>query len=260
VKTGQPTTNTCEIAHANVAGVWSADYIPHHESFQYYKSTQNLQHLPPSSEAMIGREDQAHHQYDLSDFWTAVNAGNMPTVSFIKAPAYQDGHPAYSDPLDEQSFLVDTINRLESSREWNSTAVFVLWDDSDGWYDHQMGPIVNQSNDPNYDRLANGNNCGTNPNDVSGGYQDRCGYGPRVPLLLISRWAKSNFVDHAVTDQSSVLRFIEDNWAGGERIGNGSLDAKAGSLRDLFDLSGSNGGEGSRRLFLDPQTGEPRQR
>ncbi len=253
---GQPTTNTCQIGHANVAGVFTADYIAHHESFQYYRSTQNLKHLPPTSTAMIGQTDQANHQYDLTDFWAAVDAGNMPAVSFLKAPAYQDGHPAYSDPLDEQRFLVETINRLERSREWKSTAMIVVWDDSDGWYDHQMGPIVNQSNDPKADALLNGNSCGTNPNDVAGGYQDRCGYGPRVPLLVISPFARHNFVNHAVTDQSSVLRFIEDNWHTG-RIGDGSLDAKAGSMTSMFDFS-HPGDEGSfGRLFLDPATGEP---
>ena len=58
-------------------------------------------------------------------------------------------------------------------------------------------------------------------------YQTRCGYGPRQPLLVISPFAKRNFVDHTVTDQSSVLRFIEDNWETG-RIGNFSFDTKAG--------------------------------
>src|SRR5450756_2210171 len=254
VVTGQPTTNTCQIGHANVGGVWSADYIAHHESFQYYRSTQNLQHLAPTSTAMIGRTDQANHQYDLSDFWTAVKAHDMPAVSFLKAPAYQDGHPGYSDPIDEQHFVVDTLNQLQRTQEWSSTAAILVWDDSDGWYDHVMGPVVNQSNDPSFDRLANGNNCGTNPNDVSGGYLDRCAYGPRVPLLAVSGFAKQNYVDHSVTDQASVLRLIEDNWTLG-RIGDASLDAKAGSLMDLFNFTNAEGNH-SNKLFLDPNTGE----
>ena len=94
--TGLPTTNTCQIGHSNQAGVFSADYIPHHEPFQYYRSTQNPHHLPPTSVAMIGKTDQANHQYDLSDFWAAVDAGNLPAVSFLKAPGYQDGHAGYS--------------------------------------------------------------------------------------------------------------------------------------------------------------------
>ena len=97
---------------------------------------------------MIGKTDQANHQYDLSDFWTAVNAGNMPAVSFLKAAKYQDGHAAYSDPIDEQHFIVDTINKLQKTNEWKNTAVIISYDDSDGWYDHVMPPILNQSNDP----------------------------------------------------------------------------------------------------------------
>ena len=61
----------------------------------------------------------------------------MPAVSFLKAAEYQDGHPGYSDPLDEQNFLVNTINQIEQSKFWSSTAIVITYDDSDGWYDHQ---------------------------------------------------------------------------------------------------------------------------
>ena len=87
-----------------------------------------------------------------------------------------------------------------------------------------------------------------------GGYQDRCGYGPRLPLLVISPFARTNFVDHAVTDQSSILRFIEDNWHLG-RIGGGSFDAMAGSLGNMFDFGGRHRAD---RLFLNPATGDRR--
>jgi phospholipase C len=246
----------CNASHANMAGVVSKDYIPHHEPFQYYASTQNLQHLPPSLVAMIGHTDQANHQYDLTDFWAAVDSGNMPAVSFLKAAAYQDGHAGYSDPLDEQVFLVNTINRLERTPYWGSTAVIIAYDDSDGWYDHVMSPIVNQSQDAAHDVLAGADACGTRASDPQtlGAYQDRCGYGPRQPLLVISPYAKSNFVDHTTTDQSSILRFVEDNWQTGN-IGNFSMDVKAGSLLNMFDFS--HGNNGSNKLFLDPATGVP---
>jgi phospholipase C len=242
----------CSATHLNIASSSSKDYIPHHEPFQYYASTANPDHTPPASVDEIGHDGQANHQYDLTDFWAAVDNGTMPAVSFLKAAAYQDGHAGYSDPLDEQTFLVDTINRLEKTPDWNSTAVVIAYDDSDGWYDHQMGPIVNQSNDPGVDAL-DGTACGAAKAPL-GGYLDRCGYGPRLPLLVVSPWAKSNFVDHTVTDQSSILRFIEDNWQTG-RIGDGSFDAIAGSLDNLFDFSRRGGGPG--KLFLDPTTGAP---
>jgi phospholipase C len=87
----------------------------------------------------------------------------------------------------------------------------------------------------------------------SGGYQDRCGYGPRQPLLVVSPYAKSNFVDHTTTDQSSILRFIEDNWQTG-RIGNSSFDAKAGTPLNMFSF-GEGRDDGVDKLFLDPETG-----
>jgi phospholipase C len=245
----------CAQSHTNIGGQTSKDYIPHHEPFQYYASTANPQHLPPSSVGMIGRDDRANHQYDLTDFWASVDHGSMPAVSFLKAPAYQDGHAGYSDPLDEQRFVVETINRLMRSGEWRDTAVVIAYDDSDGWYDHQMGPIVNQSMDPANDAL-NGASCGTRPERVDHGYQDRCGYGPRLPLLVVSPYAKRNFVDHSVTDQTSVLRFIEDNWRLG-RIGNGSFDTKAGSLAGMFAFDRPSERAGSDRLLLDPDTGQP---
>ena len=243
----------CAQTHANKAGIVSKDYIPHHEPFQYYASTANPTHLPPSSPDMIGRTDQANHQYDLTDFSTALDAHNLPAVTFLKAPAYQDGHAGYSDPLDEQEFVVSTINRLENTPYWNDLAVVVMYDDSDGWYDHQLGPIVNQSQDPVNDALS-GTSCGSRPEKVMGGYEDRCGYGPRQPLLVISPYAKSNFVDHSTTDQTSVLRFIEDNWQTG-RIGDFSFDAKAGSITNMLTFSPHGPVGGANKLFLDPATG-----
>jgi phospholipase C len=241
-------TAVCATAHTNIAGALVTDYIPHHEPFQYFPSTHNQHHLPPI--APVGQTDQANHQYDLSDFFTALAAGNLPAVSYLKAAAYQDGHADYSDPLDEQTFLVNTINTIMKSPFWKNTAIIVLYDDSDGWYDHVIGPIVNQSNTPD-DTLTGIASCGT---PKAGAYLARCGYGPRQPLLVISPFAKHNFVDHGVTDQSSVLRFIEDNWGLG-RIGNQSTDAIAGSLFPMFDFS--RAAAGRRRLILNPATGQP---
>jgi phospholipase C len=195
---------------------------------------------------MIGHTDQANHQYDMSAFWNAATTGDFPAVSFLKAPTYQDGHPIDSDPADEQNFLVNTINRLQSLPEWNSTAIIITYDDSGGWYDHVMPPIVSQSSDPKSDSLLdNVGLCGHAPN---GGYQDRCGFGPRLPLLIISPYAKINFIDHSITDQSSILRIIEDNWALG-RIGNQSFDSKAGSLMNFFDFHVA-----AHHLAVDPRS------
>jgi phospholipase C len=254
----------------------SVDYIPHHAWFQYYQSTSNPNHARPGSVAAIGHTldptthaaDPANHEYDIHDFFDALKAGNLPAVSFLKAPAFQDGHAGYSDPLDEQNFIVDTLNTLQKSREWSETAVIVLYDDSDGWYDHQMPPAVNPSSNPAVDTLNSPGKCLT-----SNGFQQgrptpatplngafgqpawgRCGYGTRMPLLVISPFAKRNFVDHTLTDQSSVLRFVEDNWLDGQRIQlGGSFDTIAGSLKHMFDFDRRD--EEPRKLILDVKTG-----
>ncbi|MBZ5553427.1 MAG: alkaline phosphatase family protein [Acidobacteriia bacterium] len=241
-------TAVCGTAHTGSTGLSTKDYIPHHEPFQYYVSTANPHHLSPSAVDMIGKTDQANHQYDLIDFWSAAHSGHLPAVSFLKARAFQDGHAGYSDPVAEQAFLVDTVNRLQTLREWESTAVVIAYDDSDGWYDHVMPPIVSQSS-TSLDALTGPGSCGT---AAAGSLQGRCGYGPRLPLLVISPFSKENFVDHSVSDQSSILRFIEDNWGLG-RIGGQSFDEKAGSLLNLFDFKGGR----SDRLFLDTSTGQP---
>ena len=230
----------------------AANYNPHYAPFQYYASTANPHHLPPTSTAAIGYTDQANHQYALTDFWNAVAAGNLPAVSFLKASSAQTGHPSDSTPLEEQAFLVDTINRLQQSPDWHNMAILITYDDSDGWYDHVLGPIVSPSNDPANDALLGSTGlCGT---PKSGAYLDRCGYGPRLPFLAISPFAKENFVAHTVADQSSIIRFVEDNWGLG-RIGDQSFDAIAGSLTNCFDFSPPDEDDG-RQLILDPNTGE----
>jgi phospholipase C len=243
------------------------DYIPHHAFFQYFASTANPKHTRPKSLEAIGTSNDggANHQYDLHDFFDALKVGNLPAVSFLKAIAAADGHAGYSDPLLEQSMmLVPTINAIMRSRFWKSTAIIVMYDDSDGWYDHQMSPIVNSSAVLNAASAANGdqlNGPGVCGNGMPlNGIEGRCGYGPRQPLIAVSPFAKQNFVDHTLTDQSSVLRFIEDNWGTG-RIGGGSFDELAGPLSNLFNFDNHEfDGDrefSARRLILDPSTGEP---
>ncbi len=254
---------TCSNKHTALGGKPKVDYIPHHEPFQYYPSTANPTHARPLSTASIGKpgDPVTHNQYDLKDFWSAVEAGNMPSVSFLKAAGYEDGHPGYSTPLDEQFFVVNTINALQKTKYWNSTAVIIAYDDTDGWYDHVMPPILFQSQTA-VDALTGPGQCGNNPAKVPSGatgpQQARCGWGGRVPLLVISPLAKGNYVDSRTTDQSSILRLIEDNWQLG-RIGNGSTDQYAGTLANLFSFGAARGEqqEGGRKLFLDPCTGQP---
>lgn len=253
------------------------DYIAHHQPFEYYASTANPHHLPVASLPAIGTDtqtfvdgvpqwDTANHQYDTSDFDSLVAAiahgyvspDHLPAVSFLKAPGYQDGHPAYSDPIDEQKFVVQEINALQSTPDWSSTAVVVAYDDSDGWYDHVYSGVHNPSNTsgvvtpPGPQDFLTGNGvCGAGT--PLAGENGRCGFGPRLPLLVISPWARENYVDHTLTTQTSITRFVEDNW-NLPRI-SGSFDSISGTLANLFDFRHGRPANGS--LYLDPITGQP---
>ena len=228
------------------SGQWGFkdDYIAHHEPFDYYASTANPHHLAPASLSSIGTDtqsyvggapqfDTANHNYDSSDFdqlVAAINTGGLPSsalpaVTFLKAPGYQDGHAAYSDPADEQAFVVSEVNALMRTPDWSSTAVVVAYDDSDGWYDHVYSGVTNPSLSP-ADNLTNtvkgaisaanptSQQCGSKSQTTAplGGQQGRCGFGPRQPLLVISPCAKQNTVDHNLSDLASIPNFIEYNW------------------------------------------------
>ncbi len=252
--------------------VCTANYDAHYDPFTYYPQTANPHHLPPTSLALVGHDgDQANHQYSLTTFWKAVAAHNLPAVSFLKAPLLQNGHPGKSDPLDEQTFLVETINQLQALPEWREMAIIITYDDSDGWYDHVVPPIVNESNDPSLDHFCGEQTALTSPSVTTPApfpataYNDRCGYGQRLPLLVISPFAKRNYVDHTVTDTTSILRFIEDNWdtggidfldhPGGTPEGQASFDSIAGTIEGMFDFDHPHQ---LYQVILDPVSGEVR--
>jgi phospholipase C len=142
---------------------------------------------------------------------------------------------------------VETINHLQRSPQWRQMAIIIAYDDGDGWYDHVMPPIVRTS-ESDYDFLTGDKHCG---DAVAGITPGRCGYGPRLPLLVISTYARRNFVDHTLTDQTSIDRFIEDNW-GLPRLGDGAMDHWAGSLVAMFEFDTP---ARTGLQILDPETG-----
>jgi len=188
----------CGESHTTVFGRKGKDYDSGNEAFQYYASTANPHHLPPGSVAEVGHSGPANHQYDLTNFDAAADAGKLPAVSFLKAGCYEQGGCSCSSPLDEQNFIVGTINHL---RQLPS-----------------------------------------------------CGYGPHLPLLVVSPYSRVN--DHSLTDQTAIIRFVEDNWLAGRRIGDGSYDALAGSLTGMFDFTGHHR---APTLYLNRRRGSPRQ-
>jgi len=170
--------------------------------------------------------------------------------------SFQDGHPGNSNPLDEQTGLVNLVNFLQEQPEWDSTAVIIAYDDSDGWYDHASAAITSGSFSP-ADMLNGTGNCGIPgstpmPKGLSGQpVAGRCGPGTRQPFVVISPYAKKNYVSHVLITQASIPQFIEDNWLNSERLGGGSFDATTGSIMDMFNFNKKN----SVKLILDPTFG-----
>jgi phospholipase C len=235
----------------NTGAAAVTDYSPHHAWFQYYGTTANINHTRPSSTAMIGQNEAndasyganaVNHQYDYNDFVTAVSAGNFPSVSYIKAPAFQDAHPGNSNPLDEQTFVTTLVNFIMQQPDWQNTAIIIAYDDSDGWYDHQAPGIMTSSFDATNDAYNSAGNCtgsGATQGIGLGGkaVNGRCGPGTRTPFMVISPYARQNYIDSTFISQASIVRFIEDNWLNSKRLGNGSHDATAGDIRALFDFN-----------------------
>ncbi len=239
------------------------DYVAHHEPFQFYATTANPYHLPPTSLSQIGYTDQANHQYDISDFTDALDGtggATLPSVSYLKPPAYENAHPGNSDPLEEQQFVVDEVNAIEESKYWPSTAIVITYDDSDGWYDQVAPPVINGSNDTSSSTVDGASvptdsaYCSSVETTIGVGTSDQCGFGQRLPLIVISPYTRENYVSNNLTDTTSVVKFIEDNWLHGETI-PGSYDAVSGSLYAPGGVLDFQVRPHDKPVILNPTTG-----
>jgi len=256
------TTGCTRSTLSKVVGATMIDYVPHHNWFQYFASTSNPTHARPANLQSVGFTfdhggvvDPANHEYDLSDFLAAAKAGYLPAVSYVKLIAFQDGHAGYSDPLDEQAGIVQVVNTVMHTPDWKNTAIIITYDDSDGWYDHQYATPTN----PSYstaDKLNGTSVCGTGTPRLGLSGQPvngRCGPGTRIPFLVVSPWAKENYVNRTHISQASIVKFIEYNWLKGQDLGGGSFDISTGSILPLFDFTGRGN---APKLLLNPSTGE----
>lgn len=120
---------------------------------------------------------------DLTAFMTAVQSGNLPAVSFVVPPNTFSGHPGFSSPAAYEQWLSQVITAVSASKQWSNTAILVTTDEGGGHFD--TGPIQ--------------------PLDFFGD-------GPRIPMLVISPYARKGAVDHTYSDHASILKFIERNW------------------------------------------------
>jgi phospholipase C len=156
-----------------------------------------------------------------------------------------------------------------STPDWRSTAIVINYDDSDGWYDHANSGVTNPSLSP-ADNLTNttlsgetSGQCGAKPQAKAplGDEQGRCGFGPRLPMIVVSPYARQNYVDHDLSNQASTINFVEYNW----RLPGiaGSFDQSESRTDKAehvpFDLAGmfDFGTRANSALPLSPTTGEP---
>ena len=254
------------------------DYIAHHEPFHYYASTANPHHLAPASLNTIGTDtqsyvngvpqfDTANHQYDMSDFDSLVAGINHGFISPGPSPGRQlpegprlpgrprrllgpDRRAAVHRQRDQRPGAHPGLVQHRRDRHLRRLRRLLrprLQRRAQPVEHHHRRHPARPAGLPHRHRR-----CAVTPRTPLAGQNGRCGYGPRLPLLVISPFAKKNFVDHTLTDPVSIDKFVEDNW----KLPTipGSYDAIAGSINSLFRF-----GEhpDNSRLFLDPTTGQP---
>jgi phospholipase C len=162
----------------------------HHQPFAYFAKYAD------------GTAGRAQHLKDETDFIAAARAGTLPSVSFVKPLGEVNEHPGYANVRSGEDHVMELLQALRSSAEWQQTAVIITYDENGGFWDHVAPPTI-----------------------------DRWGPGARVPTLVISPLAKHGYVDHSLYDSSSILALIEHRWGLKPLT---SRDAAANDMRAAF--------------------------
>jgi phospholipase C len=152
--------------HAGTPGIWNP--LPYFDTVRQDGEVGNVQ--------------------DLSRFYAAAAAGTLPSVSWI-CPNQEYGEHPPGRVSKGQAYVTGLVNALMKGPDWNSTAIFLAWDDWGGFYDHVAPPVVDEN-----------------------------GYGLRVPALVISPYAKQGFIDHQTLSFDAYVKFIEDDFLSGQRL------------------------------------------
>jgi Phosphoesterase family len=136
----------------------------------------------------VKTDGQLGNIQNLANFYPAAEHGTLPAVSWI-APAQPDSDHPPANLATGQAYVTNLINTIMRGPDWNSTAIFLTWDDWGGFYDNVVPPAV-----------------------------DSNGYGLRVPSLVISPYAKSGYIDHQTLSCDAYNKFIEDDFLNGARL------------------------------------------
>jgi phospholipase C len=182
----------------------------------------------------VKQDGELNNVTDVSNYFDAAKNGHLPAVSWIAPSGPHSEHPP-AKVSEGQAWVTGLINAAMQGPDWNSTAIFLAWDDWGGFYDHVLPPVVDQN-----------------------------GYGLRVPALVISPYAKKNYIDHQTLSFDAYVKFIEDVFLGGQRLDpltDGRPDPRPtvretvpilGNLASDFDFTQAPRGP----LVLTPTAGE----
>jgi phospholipase C len=140
----------------------------------------------------VTQDGQLGNIQTLSSFFSAAKAGTLPAVSWINPNGQVSEHPPALVSAG-QTYVTGLVNAIMQSPDWDSTAIFLSWDDWGGFYDHVVPPVV-----------------------------DRNGFGLRVPGIVISPYAKAGVIDHQILSHDAYSKFIEDDFLGGARLDPGT--------------------------------------
>ena len=136
----------------------------------------------------VHQDGQLGNIQDVSHFLRDATTGNLPEVSWVVPDQQHSDHPP-ANISGGQAYVTNLINTIMEGPDWDSTAIFLVWDDWGGFYDHVLPPVADEN-----------------------------GYGFRVPSLVISPYARSGFIDHQTLSFDAINKFIEDDFLGGRRL------------------------------------------
>jgi len=176
---------------------------------QQYANTESIWNPLPSFDT-VNINDQTRNIVPVQQFYRDAANGTLPAVSWVIPNAHVSEHePNHVDV--GQAYVTGLINAVMQGPDWDSTAIFLSWDDWGGFYDHVAPPTV-----------------------------DGSGYGLRVPGMVISPYAKQGYIDHQQLSHDAYLKFIEDDFLGGQRLDPGT-DGRPDSRPDVRETASGLG-------------------
>jgi phospholipase C len=154
----------------------------------------------------VTQDGQLGNVQSLQNFFTAAASGTLPAVSWINPNGTVSEHPPALVSTG-QAYVTGLINAIMQGPDWNSTAIFLSWDDWGGFYDHVVPPVV-----------------------------DQMGLGLRVPGIVISPYARPGYIDHQIMSHDNYNKFIEDDFLAGQRL-NPANDGRPDPRLDVREAS-----------------------